>query len=120
MGQPVVRFEVMGKDADKLQGFYSGLFDWEIDSHHGYGRVSRDANVNEDGVGIDGGIGAMPGAGEHLTFYVEVPDIEAALVKSEELGGSRLFGPAEVNPGLELGFFADPEGNKVGVIRSSG
>jgi len=114
MGQPVVRFEVMGKDGDKLQSFYSDLFEWEIDSQHGYG------NVDADGAGIGGGIGAMPGAGEHLTFYVAVPDIEAALVKSEELGGTRLFGPAEAKPGLELGFLADPEGNKVGVIRQLG
>jgi len=28
-----------------------------------------------------------------VTFYVEVPDVEAALVKAESLGGTRVFGP---------------------------
>ena len=32
MGQPVVHFEVIGKDGEKLQRFYGELFDWEIDA----------------------------------------------------------------------------------------
>jgi uncharacterized protein len=28
MGQPVVHFEIMGKDTDKLWGYYSELFGW--------------------------------------------------------------------------------------------
>jgi hypothetical protein len=59
MGQPVVHFEVMGDDADKLQTFYSDLFDWKINSDNpmNYGMVDREGNVNADGVGIGGGIG---------------------------------------------------------------
>ena len=56
MGQPVVQFEVMGEDADKLQSFYSDLFDWKITSHGNYGIVER--HVNGDGVGIAGGVGS--------------------------------------------------------------
>jgi predicted enzyme related to lactoylglutathione lyase len=60
MGQPVVHFEVMGTDADKLQAFYSELFGWEITDIEApvrYGPVSREGNVNADGVGIGGGSG---------------------------------------------------------------
>jgi hypothetical protein len=32
MGQPVVHFEVIGKDAERLQSYYSELFGWEIDA----------------------------------------------------------------------------------------
>jgi predicted enzyme related to lactoylglutathione lyase len=51
MGQPVVHFEVMGKDVAKLSGFYSELFDWQIDTSNpmGYGLVDREANLNADG-----------------------------------------------------------------------
>jgi predicted enzyme related to lactoylglutathione lyase len=38
-----------------------------------------------------------------LTFYVEVPDVEAALARAEQLGGTRLIGPSEAQPGIELG-----------------
>ena len=30
MGQPVVHWEIAGKDAAKLQEFYSGIFDWKV------------------------------------------------------------------------------------------
>jgi uncharacterized protein len=65
-----------------------------------YGVVQREGNVNADGVGIGGGIASAPTpdyAG-HVTFYVEVPDVEAALARAEGLGGTRLFGP-ERSPG---------------------
>jgi predicted enzyme related to lactoylglutathione lyase len=62
MGQPVVHFEIVGKDADKLQGYYSDLFGWQIDSNNPmkYGVVQREGNTNADGVGIGGGVGPGP------------------------------------------------------------
>ena len=62
MGQPVVHFEIIGKDGDKLMSYYSDLFGWEFDSDNpmNYGVVHREANVNSDGVGIGGGVGAGP------------------------------------------------------------
>jgi hypothetical protein len=29
MGQPIIQFEIMGKDARKLQKFYADLFNWK-------------------------------------------------------------------------------------------
>jgi len=52
-----------------------------------------------------------------VTFYVGVPDIEAALVKAESLGGKRLFGPEAVPGGPEIGQFADPEGHLIGLLK---
>jgi predicted enzyme related to lactoylglutathione lyase len=122
MGQPVVHFEVIGKDGDKLKSYYSELFGWEIDSGNemNYGLVPRDGNTNADGAGIGGGISGGPEGYEgHLTFYVEVPDAEAALAKAESLGGSRIMGPDQVMEGLIIGLFNDPEGHIVGVTQSS-
>jgi uncharacterized protein len=121
MGQPVVHFEVIGKDGDKLRSFYSDLFDWKINSDNpmNYGIVDRESNVNADGIGIGGGIGGYPESPSHITFYVEVPDVEAALSKAESLGGSRVMGPDVVTEGVEIGLFTDPEGQVVGVIKSA-
>jgi predicted enzyme related to lactoylglutathione lyase len=122
MGQPVVHFEIIGKDPNRLQNYYSELFGWEIDSNNpmNYGVVQRDGNLNSDGVGIGGGIGAGPEGYEgHVTFYVEVPDVEAALAKAETLGGSRMMGPEKVMEGVEIGLFNDPEGHVVGVVKSA-
>jgi len=122
MGQPVVHFEVIGKDADKLQSYYGELFGWQFDADNPmkYGMVAREGNVNTEGIGIGGGVGGgMEGYDGHVTFYVEVPDIEAALQKAESLGGKRMMGP-DSPPGaqVEIGLFSDPEGHVVGVVRS--
>jgi uncharacterized protein len=122
MGQPVVHFEIVGKDAEKLRSYYSDLFGWAIDANNpmNYGIVQREANVNADGIGIGGGIGVGPeGYPGHVTFYVEVPDVEAALAKAESLGGSRMMGPEKVMEGVEIGLFNDPEGHVVGVVKSA-
>ena len=62
MGQPVVHFEVIGQDGDKLRQYYSQLFGWEInaDNEMGYGMVAREDNAGPDGVGIGGGIAGGP------------------------------------------------------------
>ena len=122
MGQPVVHFEIIGKDAETLRRYYSDLFAWEVESDNpmNYGVVQRDANLNADGVGIGGGIGTAPeGYAGHVTFYVEVPDVEVALSKAEALGGSRMMGPETVMEGVEIGLFRDPEGHVVGVVKSA-
>jgi hypothetical protein len=99
------------------------LFGWEInaDNPMKYGTVQREGNTNADGVGIGGGVGGGPeGYDGHVTFYVEVADPEAALARAAELGGTRLFGPDEVMPGLVIGQFADPEGHVIGVVQTEG
>jgi uncharacterized protein len=122
VGQAVVHFEVIGKDAEGLQRYYSQLFGWEINAENpmSYGMVAREGNVNSEGVGIGGGVGSGPeGYDGHVTFYVEVPDVEAALAKAEELGGTRVMGPETIMDQVELGQFADPEGHLIGVVKST-
>jgi predicted enzyme related to lactoylglutathione lyase len=122
MGQPVVHFEIIGKDAQKLRSYYSELFGWEIDSDNpmSFGIVQRDGNTNADGAGIGGGIGTGPeGYSGHVTFYIEVPDVEAALAKAESLGGTRTMGPEKVMEQVEIGLFNDPEGHVIGVVKSA-
>ncbi len=128
MGQPIVHFEITGKDPEKLRSFYGGLFEWEFDTNApvaeaisepgNYGFVDR--NTTSDGTGIPGGVGGGTGYDGHVIFYVGVPDVEAALQKAESLGGTRLLGP-EKNPGSDLviGHFTDPEGHLIGVAGSA-
>jgi uncharacterized protein len=122
MGQPVIHFEVIGKDGAALRSFYSGLFGWEIDADNpmNYGMVQRDGNLSSDGVGIGGGVGQGPeGYGGHVTFYIEVPDVEGALAKAESLGATRVMGPEKIMDQVELGQFTDPEGHLIGVVKTT-
>jgi predicted enzyme related to lactoylglutathione lyase len=126
MGQAVVHFEVIGRDGRILHEFYSGLFGWKIDTDNpvGYGVVARDDNLNAEGIGIGGGvmgssdIPGMEGYEGHVTFYVEVPDVEEALATAERLGGTRRMGPDQVPDGPIIGQFVDPEGHLIGVTQA--
>lgn len=123
MGQPVVHFEIIGKDPAKLRGYFGALFGWEfglpspvseaVSDPANYGFVNR--MTTSDGTGIPGGVGGGPGYESHAVFYVAVPDVEAALARAESLGGKRLMGPERAPSGLVVGHFTDPEGNLVGV-----
>ena len=115
MSNPIVHVEVVGKDAEALQGFYRDAFDWQmLPSGPDYAM----AHPGVEG-GIDGGVGASPEGGEgHVTFYVEVGDLEAALGEIESLGGNRVAGPMDVPDGPRIAMFADPEGHVVGLIEA--
>jgi predicted enzyme related to lactoylglutathione lyase len=132
MGHAVVHFEIEGRDGDALRSFYSDLFGWEIDANNpmDYGLLQREGNTNAEGVGIGGAVLGVPetpsstwrgpsraeGYGGHVTLYVEVPDVEAALAKAEMLGGTRMQGPDEVLGGLTMAKFNDPEGHLIGLV----
>jgi hypothetical protein len=116
MGRPVVHFEVIGQDGKKLQSYYAELFGWQINAENpmNYGLVEA------GDTGIAGGVGGGPdGYAGHVTFYVEVPDVEAALAKAESLGGTRVMGPDKVMEGVELGQFTDPEGHLIGLVKAA-
>jgi predicted enzyme related to lactoylglutathione lyase len=121
VGQPVVHFEIVGRDGPALRAFYSSLFDWKIDADNpaNYGLIAGGENVSTEGRGIGGGIGVTQDYDGHVTFYVEVPDVEAALVKAESLGGTRLSGPVTVLDGVEIGSFYDPEGHMIGLVKAA-
>ena len=119
MGQPVVHFEVVGRDGEKLQSYYAELFNWDVNAENEmkYGLVDREANSNSEGIGLGGGIGQGPDGYEgHVTFYVEVPSVEEALSKAESLGGTRVMGPETIMDRMVLGQFKDPDGNVIGLI----
>lgn len=120
MGQPVVHFEIIGTDGEKLRGYYSELFGWKIDAENpmNYGLVDKEDNPAPDGsFGIGGGVAGYDEVPNSVTFYVAVPDVEEALAKAESLGGSRVMGPQTVGEDVELGQFKDPEGNVIGVVK---
>ena len=97
-------------------------FGWEFGDALGptnYAVIPREGNTNAAGAGIGGGVGTAPeGYDGHVTFYVEVPDVGAALAKAESLGGTRMMGPDEIpEVGIEIGLFMDPEGHVIGVVK---
>jgi predicted enzyme related to lactoylglutathione lyase len=114
MPNPVVHFEVHGKDAKKSQDFYSQLFDWHVDSNNpmDYGMV----DTHTDGNGINGGITTSEGA-PNVIFYVEVNDLQAYLDKAEGLGGKTIMPPTEIPNTVTMALFSDLDGNLIGMVK---
>lgn len=113
MTHPVVHFEVVGKDLDNLQSFYSDLFGWKTQKIAGdvpYSMVEKEDN------GIGGGIGQAPDGPGHVTFYVGADDPQAILDKAEQLGGKTIM-PVTEFPRVTIALFADPEGHVVGLAK---
>jgi len=108
----IIHVEVVGKDAPRLQKYFGDLFGWSIDTNNpgGYGMFNREET------GIAGGVGPAPeGTSGHVTFYVAVPDVDAALARAEQLGGKIVMPKFEAGPNAILGLFADPEGHVIGL-----
>jgi uncharacterized protein len=49
-------------------------------------------------------------------FYVEVDDISAYLKRAESLGGKTIVPPVPIPTGT-FAWFADPDGNNVGLLQ---
>jgi uncharacterized protein len=119
-GNPIVHFEVIGSAPDELRRFYGDLFGWEFDTS---GTVSDAVSeptsygfVEPGASGVAIGVGGGEGYPAQTVAYVGVPDVAAALERAEDLGGTKVLGPARRPDGqLVIGQFTDPQGNLVGV-----
>jgi uncharacterized protein len=121
MGNPVVHFEVIGRDPQALRTFYQRAFDWEFgppmaQANYAMAHPGADGSA---GRAIDGGIGgAIDDYDGHVTFYVEVPDLDAALSKIHGLGGKTMMPPDTVPGGPRIALFTDPEGHVIGLVQA--
>jgi predicted enzyme related to lactoylglutathione lyase len=115
MGNPVIFFEVLGKDGKQLRRFYADLFGWSFKEMGGpfdYGMVSAEEN------GIEGGVGTTPEESPgHVTFYVGTDDVADSLERVRLLGGSALMSPMQLPGGGTIGLFTDPEGHTIGLYK---
>ncbi|MCH8206965.1 MAG: VOC family protein [Chloroflexi bacterium] len=115
MPNPVVHFEVHGKDRKKSAKFFSDLFGWHVESldEMNYGMVDTHGGDH----GINGGIAEAQGD-PHVVFYVEVDDLQAFLDKAESLGGKTVMPVTEVPGVVTLAQFSDPDGVTIGLVKS--
>jgi predicted enzyme related to lactoylglutathione lyase len=116
MGQPVVHWEIASHNAKRLQGFYSGLFGWKVDSNNpmSYGMVDTGGQA-----GINGGImQTQAGMPQYVTFYVQVDDLQEYLDRAATLGAKTVVPPTPIPDMGSFAMFTDPDGNMVGLYRT--
>jgi uncharacterized protein len=110
MGQPVVHFEIGCRDTAKTSDFFARLFGWQMQAMGPAAMIDTGA-----GSGIQGHISSL-GHEPHnyTTFYVQVDDVQAYLNKVGTLGGKTIVPPVQIPTGT-FAWFADPEGNTIGL-----
>jgi predicted enzyme related to lactoylglutathione lyase len=125
MSGRVVHFELPADDLARARRFYADAFGWRTDAVPGmeYAMASTTATLDNGMPAEPGGInGGMLARAEPVTapvITIEVDDIDAALARVEELGGKTVRGSQRVGEMGFAGYFADSEGNVVGLWQNA-
>ena len=113
MAGKLVHVEIGAADADRAQGFWSGVFGWQVGPPMSPEMDYRMFQTAED---QGGAISAADTPG-HLRVYFDNEDIEGTIAKVRELGGQA----EEKTPVPGYGWFAacqDTEGNAFSLWQS--
>jgi len=118
MGQPVMHFEVIAKDATKLTDFYKKLFGWRPEEFPGMGYAMIHTEAKG---GISGGIGGEGnGLAAGMGIYVQVDDVEKFLAQARKLGATKVLQePYDIPNVGRFAVFTDPEGNRIGLWKTT-
>jgi predicted enzyme related to lactoylglutathione lyase len=110
MSQPVVHFEIGGRDLTNLGSFYSQLFGWNMINHGPAAMITSNTGIT----GHMASLGHEPY--NYVTVYIEVDDLDAYLKRVNDLGGSTVVPPTKI-PGSWFAWFRDPEGTIIGLLK---
>lgn len=112
MASPVVWFEIIGKDTNKLRAFYGDVFGWKLAPP--VPEMGNYSLLDNDGHGIPGGIGEGP---DRITVYLEVDEPQAYLDKVEKAGGKTVMPVTQVTDQVTIAMFSDPDGHVMGLLK---
>jgi predicted enzyme related to lactoylglutathione lyase len=113
MPNPVMRWQVVSPQSDRLADFYSSLFGWKIDRNN----ALRYAAADTGGEGIAGGFWpAPPEAPTFSQLFVQVDDCARYVERARELGATALIPPQALPDGEVMAVLRDPAGMAFGVF----
>ena len=116
MGHPVMQWQILARDANKVSAFYSALFGWKVsaDNPMGYRVVDTDSDR-----GINGGVWPIGDEGHpHVQLFIEVDDVPAMTARVAQLGGQVIIPPQVLPGGDEMAIVLDTEGLSLGLMRT--
>ena len=121
MSGRVVHFEIPFDDGERARGFYQQAFGWQLMEmpDMGYTLVttgpSGDQGPTEPGYVNGGMLSRQQAATAGPVVVVDVDSIDEALQRIAGLGGSTVVGRTPVADMGFAAYFADPEGNVIGL-----
>lgn len=99
--------ELQSPDLDASASFYGDLFGWEVAPFEGM--ADRYLSIKNAGANNGGMRELAPGTPPNWLVYFGADDIDAALAKVEQLGGSKLAGPIDIQI-AKIAVVQDPQG----------
>jgi predicted enzyme related to lactoylglutathione lyase len=99
--------ELQSPDLDASAAFYGDLFGWQIAQAEGM--QDRYLMIKNAGANNGGIRDLTPPSPPSWLTYFGVQDVDEALAKVDELGGSKLAGPIDIGI-AKLAVVADPQG----------
>ena len=122
MSGKIVHFEIPFDDGDRARSFYKDAFGWKLDEmpEMSYTIVSSGPTTDEGMPSEPGYInGGMFERAEEApgspVIVIDVDSIDTSLDKIKELGGSTVTAKMPVGDMGFAAYFADPEGNVMGL-----
>lgn len=126
MSGQVVHFEIPADDLARARGFYADVFGWDVspvpEMDYAVARTTAtdDAGTPRSPGAINGGLLARRDPVHHPVITIDVADIDATLRVVEQRGGKLVMPRQPVGDMGYVGYFADPEGNVVGLWQNAG
>jgi predicted enzyme related to lactoylglutathione lyase len=119
MGNPVTHWQILTKQPEKLEAFYSALFGWKISGDNPLGYKLVDTASKE---GIHGGLWPIsPNEGHSMVqLFIRVDDVQTYVKKAEKLGGRIVIPPQKLPRGDEMAVVVDPDGIPFAIFRGAG
>jgi predicted enzyme related to lactoylglutathione lyase len=113
MGAPIVHIEFKSADLERTSAFYGKLFSWRTERNASGSYMKLDSSDGPSAGWVRADLVQSPGPIAYLT----VEDLAGKLDEVEEAGGRILVRSLPFAGGGEVGLFADPDGNVVGLWR---
>ncbi|WP_329103607.1 VOC family protein [Micromonospora sp. NBC_01699] len=106
-------FDISTPDGPRAHRFYQDMFGWPVHVLDGtYALVGGDGGPPVGGIGQAGPDSPYTG----IVVYFRVDDVDAALARAEQLGGTRTMDPVSVPGQGRMAVFGDLDGNPVGLL----
>jgi uncharacterized protein len=112
MANPVMWFEVMGKDSAGLQRFYRDVFGWKLTPP--VKEMGNYSMLERPDTGIGGGFGE---GDARVSVYIEVAEPQRFVDKAVAAGATVLMPVTQITPTTTIAMLTDPAGNTFGVMK---
>jgi predicted enzyme related to lactoylglutathione lyase len=117
MPKPVVRWQIISPEPEKVANFYQKLFAWELSNANAMGYCELGSG---DSV-LEGGVWPAPQVEQSFVqLFIEVPDIDTCIKKAEKLGAQVLVPKSVLPDGDVMAVLKDPTGLSFGICHLGG